>query len=89
MDVAQKNFRELIAEKGLALMDLARLLAAPWQTFRRDVAFKGRATPQEVERIAQILGVSKEDVQAALAETVRRPGERDARGRKKIVGGAG
>lgn len=87
----QKNIRELITERGVSVEDVARLLGGTIhpRKFRREVIDEGRATPQEVERIAQILGVSKDEVQAALAETVRRPGERDARGRKKTVGGAG
>ena len=87
MQTEQKNFRELLALKGVSLSDVARLAGVHQRELRRKVLIEGRATPQEAERIAQILGVTKDVLEAVLAETVRRPGERDPRGRKKTSGG--
>ena len=87
----QKNFRELLAAKGISLLTLARLLGlgTSHRTLRRDVALKGRATPDEAERIAEILNVSITELNAVLSETAHRPGERDARGRKKLTAALG
>lgn len=90
---AEKNFRELIADRGVSFSDLVRLYQGRRMTrdeqvsadraLRRRVLIEGRATPQELQRFVEILGCSKDELEAALAETVRRPGG-DARGRKKL-----
>ena len=76
------NLRELLASQGRLPAWVAQQLDMTHCQFSRSVLARGRTTPSERQRLAEVLGVSLETIDAALAETERRPGARDRRGRK-------
>ena len=83
MEALVQNFRELVAERGMSLRGLVSTLTID-RTCRlvlRQALLYGRATADDVKRIALVLEFDEDVVRAALAESVQRPGV-DPRGNR-------
>lgn len=81
----QQNLRELLKEHRVTSLVAASIVNLSPSLFSMHVLNSGRVRVAEVELLARYMDVKREVVEAALAETRRRPG-RDGRGRKKSGG---
>lgn len=77
------NFKEYVASRGFNLSGLARRTKISYWPLNDRIAIRGDASLKEAEALCEALGCDQETLKAVLQETARRPGERDARGRKK------
>ena len=84
------NLRELLKANRRSTAWLNAVMGVSDQVGRVGMLYHGRMSVQEAEILASALGLSHKVVMDALDETRVRPGERDARGRKKkiVPGGA-
>lgn len=83
----QRNFKEFAAERRWSLLRLAQHANISYDRMRDTIAGKGEVTLKESAVLCDLLGCDVETLRAVLDETERRPGEKDARGRKKKDGG--
>ena len=79
----QPNIRELIYQRGFRFEWIAEQLGLGQSTLTRAILDRGRVTVGEREKLAELLSkpgaaVTVADIDAALAETERRPGMRRA-----------
>lgn len=73
-----KDLHELIAEEGMDIVWVAsRMPVSYWRLYRGPLS-KGQVTPQEIDRLAEVLRLPREQVEAAVRESARRHAEAKA-----------
>lgn len=66
------SLKEVIDSQGRKIGWVAEQLSMRPQVFARTILNRGRATEQERAKLAEVLGLTLEEIAAALAETARR-----------------
>ena len=77
------NLREFLKANDWTFARLSRVTGIGYQRLADAIAVTGNATLDEMQSISKAIACDIETVVSVLAETARRPGERDPRGRKK------
>lgn len=74
MDTAAKapSFKEVLDRQGRRIEWVAEQLGLSRYYFTYHILNRGRATEQERAKLAEVLGLTLDEIAAALAETARR-----------------
>lgn len=74
----QRNLREEIRAQGRMIGWVAEQVGMDYRTFGRQGLKHGRFSTTERDKLAEVLGLTSEQIDAVLAETARRPGKGEA-----------